>query len=60
MSYAPKAQARYDAKMAYKLGLKFNRKTDADIIAALDAAPNKQAFVKEALRQYLTNIKAPG
>ena len=52
MSYAPKAQARYDAKMAYKLGLKLNRKTDADIIAVLEAAPNKQALIKKALRAY--------
>ena len=60
MSYAPKAQARYDAKMAYKLGLKFNRKTDADIIAALDAAPNKQAFVKEAIRAYIGKERQDG
>ena len=52
------ANARYDAKMAYKLGLKLNRKTDADIIAALDAAPNKQAFVKEAIRSVLSDSAA--
>lgn len=54
------AQNRYDAKMAYKLGLKLNRKTDADIIQALEAAPNKQAFVKEALRKYLPDAKSTG
>lgn len=53
MSYAPQAQARYDAKMAVYVSLKLNRKTDADIIAALDAAPNKQALIKEALRAYI-------
>ena len=53
MSYAPQAQARYDAKMAVYISMKLNRKTDADIIAALDAAPNKQALIKEALRAYL-------
>ena len=45
--------ANYDAKMAVYVSLKLNRKTDADIIAALDAAPNKQAFVKDALRGHI-------
>ena len=53
MAYSPKAQARYDAKTAYKVGLKLNRKTDADIIEALEAAPNKQALIKEALRAHI-------
>lgn len=47
------ANARYDAKMTVRVGLKLNRKTDADIIAALEAAPNKQALVKAALRAYI-------
>lgn len=47
------ANARYDAKSTKHYGFKFNLKTDADIIAALDAAPNKQALIKEALRAYL-------
>lgn len=47
------ANARYDAKMAVYISMKLNRKTDADIIAALDAAPNKQALIKEALRAYI-------
>lgn len=45
-------QARYDAKTAYKVGLKFNRNTDADIIATLEAADSKQALIKKALRAY--------
>ena len=53
MAYSPGAQARYDAKTAYKVGLKLNRKTDADLIAALEAAPNKQALIKEALRAHI-------
>lgn len=47
------ANARYDAKSTKHYGFKFNIKTDADIIAALDAAPNKQALIKEALRVYI-------
>ena len=38
--------------MTVRVGLKLNRKTDADIIAVLAAAPNKQALIKEALRAY--------
>lgn len=48
-----KSKLAYDARTAYKVGLKLNRNTDADIIAALDAAPNKQALIKEALRAYI-------
>lgn len=47
------ANARYDAKSTKHYGFKFNIKTDADIIAALDASPNKQALIKEALRTYI-------
>ena len=48
-----KAKIRYDAKTAVYVSLKLNRRTDADLIEALDAAPNKQALIKEALRSYL-------
>lgn len=48
-----KANARYDAKSTKHYGVKFNIKTDADIIEALEASPNKQALIKEALRAYL-------
>lgn len=53
MSYSPKAQARYDAKSTKHYGFKLNVKTDADLIAALEAAPNKQALVKAAMRAYI-------
>ena len=48
--YAP--QARYDAAHTVKVTVKLNRRTDADLIAALDAAP-KQTLIKQALRAYL-------
>lgn len=47
------AKARYDAKTAVYFSLKLNRNTDGDLIAALVAAPNKQALIKEALRAYI-------
>lgn len=53
MSYSAKAKARYDAKTAAYYSLKLNRNTDADLIAALDAAPAKQTLIKQALRAYL-------
>ena len=45
------AKVKYDARTAYKVGLKLNRNTDADIIEMLEAAENKQALIKQALRQ---------
>ena len=44
--------AGYDVKMAVYVKLKLNRKTDADLIAALESASDKQALIKEALRTY--------
>lgn len=46
-----KSKINYDARTAYKVGLKLNRNTDADIIEMLEAAENKQALIKQALRQ---------
>lgn len=54
------ANARYDAKSTKHYGFKFNLKTDADIIEALDAAPNKQALIKEALRAYIGKERKDG
>jgi hypothetical protein len=46
------ANARYDAKNTIHYGFKLNRNTDADLIEMLEAADNKQALIKEALRKY--------
>lgn len=51
------AQERYDANNSRHIGIKLNIKTDADILAALDAAPNKQGYIKQALRAYAENKK---
>lgn len=45
-----KASAKYDAKMTTGLYLKLNKKTDADIIDKLSEVPNKQGYVKQAIR----------
>ena len=46
-------QARYDAVNTVQVPLKLNRKTDADIIQALDKQPNRQGYIKQALREYI-------
>lgn len=46
------SKINYDARTAYKVGIKLNRRTDADLIEMLEAADSKQALIKEALRAY--------
>jgi len=43
-------QTRYDAKNIVRFSLKINRKTDADILAKLDAVDNKQGYIKALIR----------
>lgn len=45
-----KASKKYDAKMVVPLYVKLNRKTDVDIIGKLEEVPNKQGYVKQAIR----------
>ena len=51
------AQARYDKAHTKGIYLKFNTTTDADIISFLDTVTNKQGFIKNLIRDYIT--KAP-
>jgi hypothetical protein len=44
------AVKRYNAKNVKQVKMNLNRKTDADIIAALEAAPNVQGYIKELIR----------
>lgn len=43
-------QARYDARMARQISLKFNRGTDGDILAKLESVPNIQGYIKALIR----------
>lgn len=52
------AQARYDAANTKHYGVKLNLKTDADLVSALDAVDNKQAYIKNALRAYAEGSRA--
>ena len=54
-----KAQKKYEENNCYKVGLKFNRKTDLDIIEALEDQENKQAFIKSAIREKIRSFPDP-
>lgn len=45
-----RAVQKYDAKTTKQIHLKLNLKTDADIIAALDAVPSVQGYIKTLIR----------
>lgn len=48
--YTRKAVAKYDAKNAVVMTLKFNRGTDADILERLEKESNRQGFIKSLIR----------
>lgn len=49
--------AERDKRITRRFGLKLNINTDADIIAALEAQPSMQGFVKNAIRAYIAAQK---
>lgn len=48
-------QERYDAKNTVRISLKFNIKTDADILEKLELVENKQGYIKQLIRENLKN-----
>lgn len=48
-----KAAIKYNKTNVKQIKLNLNKKTDADIIAALEAAPNIQGYIKELIRKDL-------
>lgn len=52
-----KTQEKYESVNVKRVTFKLNRKTDADIIDALDSAPSKFKFIKDAIRFYIANKK---
>lgn len=50
-------QIKYDDENTVHKSIKLNKKTDADIIAAMDKAPSVQGLIKDAIRFYLANKK---
>lgn len=41
----------YDKEHCKGFYMKLNKKTDADVIAVLEAEPNKQGYIKELIRR---------
>ena len=48
-----RAKKKYDEKTAVHVGLKFNKKSDADIIKKLESVGSKQTYIKELIRKDL-------
>ena len=48
-----KASIKYNKTNVKQIKLNLNIKTDADVIAALDAVENKQGYIKELIRKDL-------
>ena len=48
-----KPQDKYDRANTVHISLKLNRKTDQDILAALEKTPSKQGYIKTAIRSFL-------
>lgn len=49
------ASAKYDANNTKRISLKFNLKTDADILKKLQDVPNTQGYIKDLIRKDLAN-----
>lgn len=47
------AQKKYDASNCKFYHMKFNLKTDADVIRKLDSVPSKQDYVRQLVRNDL-------
>ena len=47
------ASVKYNKANVKQIKLNLNLKTDADIIKALEAVPNKQGYIKELIRKDL-------
>ena len=48
-----KAIAKYDAENTKQIMLKLNKKTDADVLEALETVANRQGYIKELVRNDL-------
>lgn len=45
-----KAQAKHDAESTKQIHLKLSRRTDADVVKALDSAESRQGYTKRPMR----------
>ena len=51
------AQRKYDAANCKFYTMKFNRKTDADVIEKLDTVPSRQDYIRQLIRKDLTQTE---
>lgn len=51
------SQIKYDDANTVRKNIKLNKKTDADILEAMDNAPSTQGLIKDAIRFYLAHKK---
>lgn len=47
-------------KTMTQLSIRFHNENDSDVIAYLDAVPNKADFIRKLVRQYATEHPLPG
>lgn len=48
---------KYDSANTVFIGLKFNKKTDADILEQLEKQDNKQGYIKKIIREDIAKTK---
>ncbi len=51
-----KASIKYDKENTIQVRIKLNKKTDADIIEALEAVPNKNGYLKDLIRKDIKKL----
>lgn len=51
------AQRKYDAVNCKFYTMKFNRKTDADVIEKLDSVPGRQDYIRQLIRKDLNQTE---
>ena len=50
-----RATAKYDKENTTRYNLKFNNKTDKDILEYLSSVPNRQGLIKQLIRQAMNS-----
>ena len=54
-----RAVARYDGEHTVQVKMKLNKESDADILSRLATEPNKQGFIKAAIRSAMGKTQEP-
>ena len=54
-----RAKAKYDQRTARQILFRFNRNTDADVLARLEAEENMQGYIKALIRRDIEAEQRP-